>query len=164
MINSCNKGKTFERTVCTLLTEATGFPFIRTANSGAYATIHADSDLDDQRGDITYDHKNVSLQSVIECKHIKKIDVVYDMYRPKSELRQWIHKLYTVDAKDTSWILIVRMNNREILYFTDNQFYPHISTQHDMIFRIDNNTIYAGFFDNFLKGLRKLNADSNSAG
>jgi Holliday junction resolvase len=118
-VNGCNKGKTFERYVAKFLTERTGVEFFRTANSGAYATIHKGKSLavDGQRGDVTYDHNLLkNWYTNIECKSYKNLNIMYDMQNAKSDIRKWIDKLDKEGKED--WLLIVKSNQRPIMYFT----------------------------------------------
>lgn len=113
MINSRNKGNTFERKICKQLTDALGTEFIRTPHSGAFATIHKKVEsIQDMQSDITYDRSKLDWFKVIECKHYKTIRMYPDLWNPKSELRGWIATLEVI-APDNDWVLIFQQNRSE---------------------------------------------------
>lgn len=115
MINSRNKGNTFERKICKQLTDALGTEFIRTPHSGAFATIHKKVEsIQDMQSDITYDRSKLDWFKVIECKHYKTIRMYPDLWNPKSDLRQWIATLEVI-APDNDWVLIFQQNRSEAM-------------------------------------------------
>lgn len=136
MINSRNKGNTFERKICKQLTDAFGVEFIRTPHSGAFATIHKKVEsIQEMQSDITYDHNKFRWFKVIECKHYNTIRVYPDLWNPKSEIRKWIAKL-EADVPDKDWLLIFQQNRSEAMALCpqtiDNLFWTAMGKEHPM--------------------------------
>lgn len=141
MINSRNKGNTFERKVCKQLTEAFGVEFIRTPHSGAFATIHKKVEsIQEMQSDITYDHSKFRWFGVIECKHYNTIRVYPDLWNPKSDIRKWIAKL-EAEVPDEDWLLIFQQNRSEAMALCpqniDNIFWTAMGKEHPMYAIVD---------------------------
>jgi len=155
-INSKKKGNAFELKVANMMTKALGAKFIRSANSGAFATIHTDvPSVQNQRGDILYDKDTFYLKpwyGVIECKHSKDFRLYPDLWNPKSLVRTWMAKLYK-EASHDEWLLIARRNNTEILAIVSSPF-TAFSDLDDGVVQIclgDPSPVWALPFDQLLK-------------
>jgi len=124
-INSINKGKRFERLVAKILSEKLGVPFQRTAQSGAFATVNG---LKMMRGDIFTEHPAYK-DLVVECKFRRDAFKIEEFFLQAREdnLNGFLAQTWDEAGCDETlgqkpnWILFVKSNGHNILFFTFNQ-------------------------------------------
>jgi len=110
MVNSINKGKTFERDIANLLTKVMGIKFHRVPMSGAFSTNNNSNDPRFDGDIFTEDVKYKDI--VIECKSYASLEV-NDLFNKKSKFFGWIEQAKT-ESKGKDWILFIKIKNKGI--------------------------------------------------
>jgi len=110
-INSRNKGATFERKIAKIMKEATGFNWVRTPGSGAFATRTGINSL---QGDIFCEE---DFPYLVECKAYEKIPLHLFAQELKSCLiTKWLTKLVgQCVIADKKALLIFKENRGKIM-------------------------------------------------
>jgi Holliday junction resolvase len=117
MVNSIQKGKSFERQVVNILKEFTKDDWKRVPMSGAFSTINKS---EDKRffGDVFSENQKY-LDLVVECKKSKAPINLFELINPKGRIVEWITQTRT-ESKGKYWILIFSWNNSKIFYITEH--------------------------------------------
>lgn len=116
-INSCEKGKNFEREVVHFLDANTGANWKRVPQSGAFSTVNVSGDPR-FKGDVFTEHPMFS-GIVIECKATKDFLRLEDLVNPKSKIWSWIQQA-TEEAGDFQWMLIFKANRGDMFLLNKN--------------------------------------------
>ncbi len=116
MVNSINKGKSFERQIAKILSDMTQVDWKRVPMSGAFSTINKS---EDNRffGDLFTENKLYS-NIIIECKKTKAPITLFEIFNKKSRLNEFISQTEK-ESKDKDWVLIFSWNNSKIFYLTN---------------------------------------------
>lgn len=117
MVNSIQKGKSFERQVVNILKDLTKDDWKRVPMSGAFSTINKS---EDKRffGDV-FSENSKYLDLVIECKKSKAPISLFELINPKGRICEWITQTRN-ESKGKFWILIFSWNNSKIFYITEH--------------------------------------------
>jgi Holliday junction resolvase len=107
MVNSINKGKTFEREIAKLLTEKTGKQWHRVPMSGAFQTNNQ-TNASEFRGDVFCEEEGWN-NIVVECKFYKKFNV-QDIFNNLSDFHSWITQS-EFESKGKPWTLFIKINH-----------------------------------------------------
>ena len=118
MVNSINKGKSFERDIAKLLTSKTGVKWCRVPMSGAFSTINKSND---QRffGDV-FTEDDFYNNVVVECKFHKNLEIT-ELFNINSKFWDWISQTST-EAKGLSWVLFFKINRRGVYIVADSEY------------------------------------------
>jgi len=130
MVNSIQKGKSFERRVAKICSKLTKVDWKRVPMSGAFSTTNKSSD---KRffGDIfteALEYKNI----VVECKKTKDPITLADLVNKKGRLFEWLEQTKK-EAQGIDWILVFGWNNSKIFYITPKEKVVKIMNLHNAI-------------------------------
>ena len=150
------KGGAFERTVCKALSRWVTHGkredvFWRSAMSGGRATVRG-KDVR-QSGDVTCvapEGHVLTDRFVIECKHVRTLDVFAFMLLQRGQLwKFWVKLIAEAMMRNKYAMLIGKQNNKPIIVLTDS---PHIVGSQSMAVTVYNSPpVHMILFDDMLK-------------
>ena len=117
MVDSRNKGATFERKIAKMLTDALGIDFKRSPQSGAYATVNKMSMF---KGDLITESP---FNYCIECKKYADFNLEDLVTGTKSGILKWFDQLNT-EKKDSKGILIFQRDHGKIMMALETSIHP----------------------------------------
>lgn len=110
-INSCTKGKSFERKVLSMLNERFQTKeFARTPGSGAYATTHSLPDHMKIYGDLI---TPLNFKFTVECKKGYNKESISSLFNPKSNFRLFIKQAETDSQKAKKDLMLILAQDRQ---------------------------------------------------
>lgn len=117
MVNSIQKGKSFERQIVNVLKELTKDDWKRVPMSGAFSTINKS---EDKRffGDVFSENPKY-IDLVVECKKSKAPINLFELINPKGRIFEWVLQTRN-ESKGKFWILIFSWNNSKIFYIAEH--------------------------------------------
>lgn len=139
MVNSREKGATFERKVAKLLTETFKTSFNRTPQSGAFATVNKDTRL---AGDVYCTESQFIF--VVECKKYAEYNLEDLITGNTGGISKWLNQL-EIEKKDKKGLLVFQRNYGKIFCLVEGfSFSPS--------FKFKN--YYIGLFSDFLNSAK----------
>ncbi|MFW6275974.1 MAG: putative PDDEXK endonuclease [bacterium] len=121
MVNSCIKGKGFERTVANLLTEQTGVKWHRVPNSGGMQTSF-DIQASQFAGDVFTENPDMC-HICVECKSSPDFSF-NDFFRRKSKFFSWLDQCE--GESSDQWILLFKIDYKGIFLVYDTSDKPDV--------------------------------------
>ena len=110
MVNSIDKGKSFERDIAKFLTAFTGSKWERTPMSGAFSTNTGSTDPRFSGDVFTEDPQFENY--VIECKAYNDLQI-NELFNKKSKFYDWITQAET-ESKGKKWLLFIKINRKGV--------------------------------------------------